>query len=604
MPVLINSGAVLTVDAVTGLILGDDGTIASGGLLTGSGTVTGGFTLLNQGTIAPDQMGGVLNINTGTLVNAGTIRAHDGSLSIGSSVVAADLAGTTLTRGVWEASGTSDLRLLAGQIGTNAATITLDGADARFNGFNRGLNAAQPLESSLTAIGPSGVLNVWGGRDFQTVNAFQVDGTVTLGGGMLFALGGVTIGPGGMLSGFGAIQPGLRDDGAVMAQGGTLSLPEAASFSGTGTLGVGAGATLALQAPGSYTQGIVNNGTIAVLNAGNSGTLVLGGPYQGTGGFLIQGGASGASLTVLDLPGSVAADVAFDTNFGELRLEAPASYTGRLSGFAENGTVVLGGMSADGAVLSGNTLSLFHQGAAVQTLRLDTDAVNYSQAVFRLNPRGPNDTALTVTGLAAATACYRAGTRIATARGEVRVEDLAVGDQALTWFSGPVPILWIGHRRVDCRRHPAPAQVWPVRVAAHAFGLGLPRTALWLSPDHAVFTDGVLIPIRHLINGATIVQMPVEEVVYHHVELEEHDVLIAEGLPAESYLENGGRGAFENGGEPIALHPVFGAWRWEAAGCAPLVITGPPLEAARARIAAWADQAARHTDHASDAGQS
>ena len=103
-----------------------------------------------------------------------------------------------------------------------------------------------------------------------------------------------------------------------------------------------------------------------------------------------------------------------------------------------------------------------------------------------------------------------------------------------------------------------------------------------------MFTGEVLIPIRHLINGATIVQVPVDEVTYHHVELEAHDLLLAEGLAAESWLENGDRDSFDNGGGGVAAHPVFGAWRWEARGCAPLVVAGPELRAARARLAALA----------------
>ncbi len=69
-----------------------------------------------------------------------------------------------------------------------------------------------------------------------------------------------------------------------------------------------------------------------------------------------------------------------------------------------------------------------------------------------------------------------------------------------------------------------------------------------LSPDHAVFVDDVLVPVRHLINGSTIVQEPVAEVTYYHVELATHDVILAEGLPCESYLDTGNRAVFVNGG--------------------------------------------------------
>ena len=77
---------------------------------------------------------------------------------------------------------------------------------------------------------------------------------------------------------------------------------------------------------------------------------------------------------------------------------------------------------------------------------------------------------------------------------------------------GAAPIIWIGRREVDCTRHPKPRKVWPVRVAAGAFGPGRPHTDLFLSPDHAVYVNEVLIPIRHLINGSTIAQVPVDRV--------------------------------------------------------------------------------------------
>ncbi len=67
----------------------------------------------------------------------------------------------------------------------------------------------------------------------------------------------------------------------------------------------------------------------------------------------------------------------------------------------------------------------------------------------------------------------------------------------------------------DCARHPKPRQVWPVRIAG-TFGAGQPHSDLFLSPDDAVYVKGVLIPIRHLINGSTIAQVPVDHVTYCH----------------------------------------------------------------------------------------
>jgi hypothetical protein len=182
------------------------------------------------------------------------------------------------------------------------------------------------------------------------------------------------------------------------------------------------------------------------------------------------------------------------------------------------------------------------------------------------------------------TPCFAGGTRILTLAGEVRVEDLDVGNLVLAQFAGHAFVKWIGRRRVDCLGHPDPCKIWPVRVRAGAFDEGLPHRDLWLSPDHAIYTNDVLIPIKHLINGMTIEQVPVDEVTYYHIELDQHDVLFAEGMSAESYLDTGDRSKFTNGGGPIALHPDFSVRMWEAMGCAPLVVTGSALTSVRTRL--------------------
>ena len=77
---------------------------------------------------------------------------------------------------------------------------------------------------------------------------------------------------------------------------------------------------------------------------------------------------------------------------------------------------------------------------------------------------------------------------------------------------------------------------------------------LVLSPDHAVFADGVLVPVRHLVNGMTVVQQHVAALSYFHVELTAHAAIVAEGLPCESYLDTGNRAAFD--GETISAEKV------------------------------------------------
>jgi hypothetical protein len=190
--------------------------------------------------------------------------------------------------------------------------------------------------------------------------------------------------------------------------------------------------------------------------------------------------------------------------------------------------------------------------------------------------------------------CFLAGTRILTRRGEVAVEDLAVGDEAMTLVGGRFArITWIGKRSLDTAWARTPSDVWPLRVRAGAFGDGMPHRDLYLSPDHAVHVNGALIPVRYLENGITVARAPMRHVTYYHVELERHDVLMAEGMAAESYLDTGNRGDFE--GTPrdpsqAAADEAAARRVWAERACAPLHVRGPVVAEARrmleARIAA------------------
>ena len=188
-------------------------------------------------------------------------------------------------------------------------------------------------------------------------------------------------------------------------------------------------------------------------------------------------------------------------------------------------------------------------------------------------------------------ACFGPGTLIRTTEGDIAVEQLRIGDRVVSAFGGDAPVTWIGHRHVRCARHDRPEDVHPIRVSAGAFGPGQPARDLLLSPDHAIYyvdDDGVgaLIPVRYLINGGTIARETLDDVTYWHVELPAHDVLFANGLPAESYLETGNRAAFANGGAVVRVKPDFAQRMWEAEGCAPLVAAGAVLARARAHLLA------------------
>jgi len=184
-------------------------------------------------------------------------------------------------------------------------------------------------------------------------------------------------------------------------------------------------------------------------------------------------------------------------------------------------------------------------------------------------------------------ACFVSGTRILTPDGEIAVEQIKAGNEVITARAGGEDlgrVIWVGQRSIDVARHAMPEKVQPVRILAGAFGPGLPQRDLVLSPDHALFIDGYLIEAKTLVNGVTvIVDRSPRYITYHHIELERHDVVLAEGLPAESYLESGNRAMFESDAVPMVLHPDFLSLRRENA-CAPLLISGPVVTAVRQRL--------------------
>lgn len=153
--------------------------------------------------------------------------------------------------------------------------------------------------------------------------------------------------------------------------------------------------------------------------------------------------------------------------------------------------------------------------------------------------------------------CFVAGTMILTAEGEKAVEALREGDVLVTASGECVPLVWLGRRTIDTAKAANRLQLLPVRIKAGAFAEGMPSRDLFVSADHAMFLDGVLVPAMKLINGGTIAQVEVDEVTYFHVECERHVVLVANGAAAESYLEAENRSFFSNAPGAVDLQPTL-----------------------------------------------
>ena len=192
----------------------------------------------------------------------------------------------------------------------------------------------------------------------------------------------------------------------------------------------------------------------------------------------------------------------------------------------------------------------------------------------------------TLAGGTYAPPCFARGTLIETPDGAVPVEALQVGSHVVLATGGTAAVIWLGHRRVRTTSQPSPELVYPIRITAGALGGGLPRRDLVVSPDHGLFVDGALVPAGLLVGGEGIRQERVDTVEYFHVELPVHAILLAEGAPAESYLDSGNRHTFSNA-SLVALHPDLSpAVAADRRGpCAEMVLEGPRLTAIRARRA-------------------
>src|SRR6478609_7396005 len=138
--------------------------------------------------------------------------------------------------------------------------------------------------------------------------------------------------------------------------------------------------------------------------------------------------------------------------------------------------------------------------------------------------------------------CFLKGTKIQTAEGERKVEDLAIGDLLPTMFGGLRPVQWIGRYPI---RRSDPTKPWvkdalPVRIARSALAPNVPHTDLHVTRGHSLLIDGVLVPAEVLINGTTITRYGAreyDELEFFHVKLESHDVIYAEGVPAETLVD-------------------------------------------------------------------
>ena len=328
-------------------------------------------------------------------------------------------------------------------------------------------------------------------------------------------------------------------DGAAPA---ALTLAGDTTFIASGNL-YNAGATVSISGALDASLVLDSGG----LTVSNDSTLVVGvpisSPVNATGAVQVNEGG------VLELQSSVAVRDSAMLFGGLLRIDDAKHFAAHITQFKSGATLELMGVMAappadlpvdsqsklaEMPLMNGVTLELPYQPYAVT--QLDGNSFITVGASVPSNvggapgggtapivtvtgvsvPAGPGDTTSgTGTGSTPGSTtsvvsithtfdpCFVTGTQIAAEAGEVAVEALRPGMRVCT-RADMRPVVWVGRRRVDLRRHPDPAAVAPIRILAHAFGRGRPHRALWLSPDHAVFVGGRAGAGPVPVNGATI----------------------------------------------------------------------------------------------------
>ena len=544
---------------------------AAGLLATSSLTESGGVIALTGGSLdvtgALNQTAGTISNNSGTAATVGTLTVSGGTFNAGNAgtgIVTVGGGGTTingsgtvsvggmgansgtLATGALTVGGGAALTIIGGTAATtvSAASITQSGGTITLTGGNTGtLSTTGPLSQS------GGTINVNAG-------ILSSSGTLTQNG----ATAAINVTGGTLSTGSGALKQTL---GAITVTGGSLLVGGALTQSSGGTITIGAG-TLNT---GSYTQGggtlnFVGNGTLE-LNAGAVGATKF--DFGTSDGTLFWNTTTAPTTSVT-----------IDDFFG--------------GGSASNSDVLDVKYSTGGALtetFSNETLTIKNGSTTVFSVLLAHDrnpsARDYTASDFTVTNDGTSGGYIQLTS---SYPCFLRGTRIATLRGDVAVEDLRIGDLLITDTGGAQPVKWIGTRAYITRmvHEHHRAALMPVRIAAGALAEGSPARDLFVSAEHMMCLNDVLVPAEKLLNGTTITRCQDFDVVqYFHVELPRHSVIYADGAPAESFLDTGNRNMFSNVLDYLGVSN--GLDSPAQTPCRPVITEGEMLVAVRARVA-------------------
>jgi hypothetical protein len=591
----LNASSLINNQTIAGGYRADGAHLANGATLTNLGTIAGGAAYGNaevNGVVTGPVGNGVVLLSGAALSNEGTVTggfAADGAV-FGDSTLINDL----LIAGGEYGDGAS---LAAGASLSNIGTIIggggpfADRLSVRENAFGSGAIGAGVALAATATLTNTGTIT--GGQDSD--GAYLANGATLTNAGLIGSVYGygAHLTTGALLINNGLIL-GSRSGGAYMT-GGTLL--------NTGTIVSG------LYSPGVFLNGgtLITSGTIVgrpsfqIIEPPHQGPIRYypGGTYTVPAFAAVQFGSQAAKL-VVD-PGAVFVDgisatptvsdtielaaggfagtltgfgttitgfqtIAFDPGARWFIGGTTAGLTGTITGFAQGDTIELDGITVTGTSYAGSDLTLTDTNGSVT---LDLPGA-FTTSDFRVtNVAAGADITL-------GPICYLPGTLIATPDGEMEVERLTPGGMALTLSGQARRIVWIGTGRVLATRGRRSAAT-PVIVRKGALADNVPHTDLRVTKAHALHIDGVLVPVEFLVNHRTILRDDhAQEVTLYHVELETHDVLLANRAPAESYRDDGNRWLFQNANSGWDLPPQD--------PCAPVLTGGLLVDAIWKRL--------------------
>lgn len=318
--------------------------------------------------------------------------------------------------------------------------------------------------------------------------------------------------------------------------GSAVSINQSSTSSDTYNL-VADGGTIVLSA--DQTSDIFN---VTIQNDGQFVTNALFGSTSSSGSLTFDDASGGGEL-VLGLSGQYKAATTHQVIYGfvssnedideqAVRYKTVTGYTISTNATTHQQTITINAGSGNYTFTSGS--STFADGTYAKSEGpLD---------LFRDGSGGTN-----ISAVADPVACFLDNVTIATPCGDIAVQNLVAGDQVLVREHGVTvtrPVTWVGSRTVVLTDNASPDD-YPVRVRQGAFADGVPHRDLLVTGEHCIHVDGRLIPVRMLVNGASIIiDRTITSFTFHHVELERHSVLIADGLEVESYLDTGNRAGF------------------------------------------------------------